>query len=832
MMYYKAIAPIPKAPLKDSILFQCRETSRFFMMPIDGDEAEAFIALNSTAQRYYSEIGLCVGDFYRPIKLFIDFDWTPEAKIQSTSTDIFNNFILPALMEYMRRSPQFASTLRPEDFLFFPMDAADRSKISFHCVMNNGYYFQTMTDHRLFMENFRRFVATTRSSDAHLNKYVERFDWQRWSMGIRPTTTTTTNDGEERRGVYFQLRAPLCAKEGRRKRIPQGHQFIDSLVLYYGKEKPRFIESIEMPRSISQQSTVIHYAGGKSEFFWVPENQREALQLLEKVCPYDHQCIEINQQRPFNSRNIIEFRRVSGVGKTPASCTICKGSKRSHNSKLPYAYLSEASVHLKCFSNQSKGNLYPSIRLPIKYATARKGHQVNEDRLTILQGKVICVQYGYAILKSSGGGSMTCLKGSAVVEMLCPLFYWTVEGIREKEPVKFAGQSLDTYHLARVKSVKLLCLKNGGNGEWTADSWRSFSLTSVVNCLSDVKYPSGHIYQYYKDHRNDPLRTFIDKHEQELRNCWMTEQSLLRLCNEYPDSFRVGQVISVNEQGDQTKVIDCSMVHGIPMSFDRCAQLFDQPGALRSLMTQITITPRYVEYIRSATDYDPSIHDKKIELALFYQERLAAVQRECATGDRMLPLVIPSQGASLTLTDISQFFLQYDDSQWMECTCFESQWASKFGITTTVKPEDMVVVVFMREYIETFRRIITTLDRLPLVEDHSVTASGGGSEAWRRVTGEQRCYQLNNTTPRTFADTVLFINDALELSGEQPYRVNPEHMWSHLRVLWEYRRASLDNRLTQWKDQLFQSVTNALTDPLFSGSLLYILLFSYDRPPS
>lgn len=819
MIAYKDLASIPVDKLKNDVVIQCMETHQYFTLP-DVDTTEAYICSFISATRYYSEVGVSVGDFARPLKLFIDFDWKPETKTYVSSTDIFSNILLPALLEFMHKKEELQLTVKASDFILFPMDAPDKSKISFHCVMNNGLYFPTMTDQRLFMTHFVQYVKETRPDDSHLNKYAKLIDFARYSMNPK---TSGGAGGEEKRGVFFQLRAPLCAKDGRKKQIPKGLSFGQCLVLHYGDGPVTYIQgSPKAPKVIRSAGSAIQYMS-KNNFFWVPENLDEATELLEKVCPYDHSCIEITSRKPFNHKGIVEFRRKTNANEIPAKCSICKGDKPWHKSKLPYAYLSDLSIDMKCFSNKEKGQIYPSIRIPIKYTTTKRNNTVKENRIVILQGKVICMQYGCAILKSSNS-TLVCLKGSAVIEMICPLFYWTVHGVKEKDSTGFEGAQLETYHLSRVISVRPLCLKK--DTKWTRDSWRSFPLTSVKNCFSDIKHKgSQSSYLYYKDHRNDPLKTFIQNHDQELRNIWLTEQGLLRLCNDYPDTLRVGQPISEEASGvgvGPYRLIDCNLIHNTPIFFEQCSDLFGSVSAFTSMMKNIVISPRYIEFIKSAPDYNKDIHDRMIEMALFYQKRLHDVYRT----DSVVPVVIDTIEQR---TQISQFYSTYDDM--MTALVYTPKQSTKFDLK--IAPDATVMVFFMREYIDTFLKMLTifTSSTLKLVEDLEITDRPATTTSkWVKTTDGKYLFPKIEKGSALISDTVLFINDTL--TNQEPCRFNPHHAWNHLRVLWAYRTAYLNGDLVQWKKEQLKSVKNVFTDPLFEGSLFYLLLFTYDNPPS
>lgn len=305
MQGYKNISLIPGELLKTGVVLQCSSSHQFFVLP-DASTAEEFIIDHCSSTQYYSEVGVAIGEFVRPIKLFIDFDWAPDGKTYSSSHDIFTNILLPALLEFMHTNGRLSS-VNASDFVLFPMDAIDKSKISFHCVLDDGHFFRSMVDHRLFMMNFCKYVKQIYPDDAHLNKYVECIDFQRYSMNPK------VKYGTDQRGVFFQLRAPLCSKGGRKKKIPDGHTFKQCLVLRYDNTPaPLYIEGLnQTPDIIKSTSSAIHY-NSKNEFFWVPGNMDEAVGLLEKVCPYDHSCIEISR-RPFNGKGIMEFRRTNAA---------------------------------------------------------------------------------------------------------------------------------------------------------------------------------------------------------------------------------------------------------------------------------------------------------------------------------------------------------------------------------------------------------------------------------------------------------------------------------------------------------------------------------------
>ena len=803
MKGYSAVNDLPASAVKNSIVLQCSKTRQFYLLP-DSATAESFIIDHSAPDRFFSEMGVVTKDFHRPLKLFIDFDWEPKAKVVSTSRDIFEGFIMPAMLEYMKVKYGLGG-IHPSDFLFFPMDAPDKSKISFHAVLNSGYFFRDMGELLSFMKGFKLHCA----GKGFLEKYAGYIDFTRYSSNPK-----LRNDREDK-GVYFGLRAPIGAKAGRRKFIPEGSTFHDCLVLYYPlitHPEPMFIDGVA-DRGIQDRKPIQY---NNNESCWVPLNEDESIQLMEKVLPYDKDCLEI---KGYNKQKIAEFRRFSKV-KEPSKCSICKGAKTTHNTKVPYAYLTNTGLALKCHSNRAKGQIYPSIKVLVRQTTAGP----SEDTLLTheLKGKIIHYQYGHGIMKTEK--DIICLKGCAVMEMVCPLFRWTVRAIPENETVKYEGAQVPTYHLHSVTAVQPICLPK--DAKWVTDSWRHFSLGSVHNCFSNVKYISAVPYEYYKKHRNDSLMTFIGKCEHwSLRNVWLTEASLLRLCNEYPDTYRSGQPLRPFGGGES--LIDMVTVFGTPLYIDHCDQLFNSQKALTELVNHISITKDYIEFLERTPGFNESLHRRKLELCLMYQDMFREVLLK-SKGDRIMPKVFPMK----QIEEIGDFFRDYGSL--LTARWFKPEENKRFGINVDDE-NSMVFVFFPQEHTTVFPKLIQKICSLNLVEDTTIEEyQDSRIQHWTYEADEGRyTFPKKYAKVPTIADTILFINDAMtNCTSDTPIRFNPQHAWNHLRVLWEYRKAREEDRLNEWKVGHLQSGTNVFTDPLFEGSLFFIYIFCYDNPPS
>jgi hypothetical protein len=211
-------------------------------------------------------------------------------------------------------------------------------------------------------------------------------------------------------------------------------------------------------------------------------------------------------------------------------------------------------------------------------------------------------------------------------------------------------------------------------------------------------------------------------------------------------------------------------------------------------------------------------------MGLFFQSRLNDVYKT----DKIVPVVIES---AERVAEISEFYSKYDDM--MSALVFNAQQSTKFGLT--IPDGSKVMVFFMRECIDVFTKmlkIFNSATALRLVENIEITErpTTNGVDPWTKKDNKYLFSMEPPNQPRTIADTVLFINDVL-INGDV-HEFNPMHAWSHLRVLWQYRKASAENRLAQWKTDQLKTVTNIFSDPLFEGSLFYLLLFAYDNPPS
>lgn len=797
MNTYALLENIPAEDVMNSFIIQCSEPPRNFFCFSNVNDLQEFLIGHSSLTRSYWEIGIVTEHDKRALKLFIDFDWEPSERVSIRSNDIWQRYLLPSLMAYFAQKFNLFN-LTATDFLFFPMDKqTSPQKISFHVVLDNGHFFKDMRTLEAFMIGFQTFVKEAYPNDQFLNKYIQFID----GAVYRRDDQVEPKSGDKK--IFFSLRLPLSSKEGRRKQIPDGFELSDCLVLDYFPETASYFFTDHQSTSTNaeQEPSAID----KKKLIWTPENEAFALNVAKKYLPFDRESL-LMVEKFGKTTKMINFKHKPH--KIAIWCPICS---KQHKSLMPYAYFGSETLTMQCFSNTLRNRGKPKIVIPMMLSCPNE--PIEASHILTFTGKVIDFNDSYITLKlpKKYPERLVKIKGSATREMYCPLFQWNVS-------VKSAALCKEIYQLVKVNSVKLLPLKD--DAEWTSDSWKTLQRRSIMNLYSDCKYSTESSIQFYKNNVKSSMnvKEFISRcPERSWKNIWYTEAQLLRLCNEFPDTYRAGV----------TDLITTELIFE-KLLFLNCGELFTDHQKLKWILENITIKPPFKEYIRKSPDFHPLTHEKILTFCDFQQSILLELQGETQGCEVVSRIFTQSE------FDEFKLFLMHHNTYLSMCL-LPIDVCSKFEVQVPQDPSYCKFVVFyLQRFYDVFQDLIREITKKSncLIADYS-NDDRQPSEPNKTAAS---CYSFNEEKghflfPASFprkpnmADTITFMNDS-KVFGERKkssLTFNPDHSWSHLKILWSYKTAVETDTLEDWKwDQL--QIENVSKHPMWQGSILYIFI--------
>lgn len=765
------------------MIIQASATPKKFYCFPNIDDAEDYISTHASQTMSFSEIGIATKDGRRAIKPFVDFEWYPERTTHNSSTDIFEVFLLPRLIMYLEHTYGLRD-LQRKDFLFFPMDRADKTKISFHAVLDRQIFFRSMKDHEVFMKGFKLYVEDLPTYDDFAKLYLSCIDTTVYGKEdfVNPTTPT-------QKKVFFQLRLPLCSREGRMKKIPAGAKFADCLVLRY-KEVARLREGDEfyLEQVINHTNPPVK---NKDASLWVPMNKEQALSLAMSVLPYDKSALEMSDKF-HDSTKMVMFKRKQN---REIDCIICG---KQHKSLAPFAYFSGDFLKFNCHSNCKRRRNRPKIIFPFHLTTDKK--DLNPSRLIDLKGKVVDYR-SHRITFRTLDQRIYYIKGGAVIEMLCPLFQWDITVLAD-------SSASDGAHLLHsVNAVKLLALRK--DHQWDKDGWKHLNHVSVKNLFIDYRLATDQAIEYCQRAEGSVQEYIKNCPDFSLKNLWYTEAYLLRLCNDYPDSYRVNNCPFISQEN----VYDVLL-------FVRCAELFDSPVKMSWLLDNISITEEFKQYAQSAEDYNEQNHGTILQLCQRYQDILRIVA-ENKGGDQIVARMMDKQ----TAQGIAKL-MKENKPKLMACS-LPAMFAGRVGLTE--KDGEELVLFYLQQNHTSFlslQQFVTNVSKFKLLHDEGIMEhlEGDPSPFSFDQTQQRYLFPKQYSSPPTINDTVRFVNDIALRSSQYPgasIRCNVTQCWNHFRVLWELAEAQRAGTLEEWKDQQL-CVENVFDSPLWKGSLFWL----------
>lgn len=795
MSGYTFLDQIPLDLIRTSYVIQGSSEPRKFHCFSTAEELENFLHFNATASEHFCEIGVATRYGSRPVKPFIDFDYHPPETSNINSPDIFLKIILSVLIDYMAKEYDVRGVTE-KDFLFFPMDRTKPKKLSFHAVLDRQIFFRNMKAHENFIQGFKCFVGKNHAGESFLKKYIEFIDT---TVYKRDDYVSPDSDSKQ---VYFSLRLPLCSKEGRLKKIPNGAEFADCLVLKYDDSiEPLFLEN-KLIQEDNGFSMFNRKDTSRNEHLWTPQNDKEAIALARTYLPFDKKSLEMKDR--FNRKKIISFKRKDSG--SSIECCICD---KSHRSLVPFAYFGSNTLTLQCFSNIRKNRGKPKIIVPLLLSHALG--PIPENLTLRFVGKVVSYKNNKIYLKTWSGRGIIQVKGAAVVEMVCPLFQWDISVVNEMNQ----EDGEDVYHLCKVNAVKLIPLKEGQ--EWKEHSWRHLHNLSVKNLYSDYKQPGAENAVQFYNTQASRLTTeeFIQKlPDCSLRNIWFTEPYLLRLCNDYPDTYRTGQ----NEK------ITVKTLREV-LLFVNCSELFNDRKRLTWLLENLTITPQFKDYIRKAPDFKEDTHSQLLQFCDMQQSILRELY-----GEKQGCSIVSKIYTNEMCSQFNEFIAKYNTEIVRYSPVIES--CTIFGHTLPERSKDHRLVIFyLKRFFDAYESLIKEVmkpNSFNLLANHYIEERTAESDQALFTYDEQQNHYMFPVKFRrrpTIGDTIEFVNNVIRKVDEKKCSVtfNPDHCWNHLKALWQYREAELAGNLDEWKIQQL-NIQDVEKHELWQGSIFYIFM--------